>query len=90
LQGFLNKEICKSEILDMVYAMRSFENINEETLKNSYRVMRVKWASSIRQTNTVNTAAKQKREEDGENQSEIHIAVRRSLNISQKQEIITN
>jgi hypothetical protein len=27
-----------SEVLDMVYAMRGFENINEET-KNGYRVM---------------------------------------------------
>jgi hypothetical protein len=37
LQGFPNKEINKSEIFDMVCAMRSFENISEETLK---------WASS--------------------------------------------
>jgi hypothetical protein len=38
--------IGKSEILEMVYAVRSFENINEETLKNGYRVMiSVRWAS---------------------------------------------
>jgi hypothetical protein len=43
--SFPNKEIRKSEILDSVYVMRSFENINEEMLKNGYRVMRVKWAS---------------------------------------------
>jgi hypothetical protein len=30
LQGFPNEEISKSKILDMVCAMRSFENINEE------------------------------------------------------------
>jgi hypothetical protein len=34
--------------------MRSFENINEETLKNGYRVMRVKWAFS---TDIVNATA---------------------------------
>jgi hypothetical protein len=30
LQGFPNKEVSKSEILDMVRAMRSFENIDED------------------------------------------------------------
>jgi hypothetical protein len=38
LQGFSNEEIRKSEILDMVCVMRSFENINKETLKNGYSV----------------------------------------------------
>jgi acyl-coenzyme A synthetase/AMP-(fatty) acid ligase len=42
--------------------MRSFENINEETLKNGYSVMSVKWASSTWQTDIVNAAVKQKRE----------------------------
>jgi hypothetical protein len=42
LQGFSNKEISKSEILDMVCAIRSSENIDEDTLKNGYRVMCVK------------------------------------------------
>jgi hypothetical protein len=46
LQGFHNKEISKSEIFDMVCAMTSFENFNEETLKNGYRVMCVNWAFS--------------------------------------------
>jgi hypothetical protein len=46
LLGFPNKEISKSVILDMVCAMRSFENINKEMLKNGYRVMPVKWAPS--------------------------------------------
>jgi hypothetical protein len=43
LQGFPNEEI-KSEILDMVCDMRSFEN--KKKMKNGHRVMRVKWASS--------------------------------------------
>jgi hypothetical protein len=34
LQGFRDEETRKSEILDMVCAMRSFENTNKETLKN--------------------------------------------------------
>jgi hypothetical protein len=40
LQGFPNEEISMSNILDMVCAVRSFENIDEETSKNGYRVMR--------------------------------------------------
>jgi hypothetical protein len=31
LQGFANEEISKSEVLDMMCAMRSFENIHKET-----------------------------------------------------------
>jgi hypothetical protein len=46
LQDFPNEEISKSKSLDMVYAMRNFENINEEMLKNGYRVIHMKWASS--------------------------------------------
>jgi hypothetical protein len=46
LQGFPNDRISKSNILDMVCAKRSFENINEEMLNNGYRVMSVNWASS--------------------------------------------
>jgi hypothetical protein len=85
LQGFSNEENIKFEILDMVFAMRSFENMNKEMLKNGYWVMHVKWASSTWQTDIINTAAKQKGEEEGvEDQSEIRSAVRRSLNISQK------
>jgi hypothetical protein len=44
LQGLPNEEISTSEILNLVCAMRSFEN--EETMKNDYRVIRVNWASS--------------------------------------------
>jgi hypothetical protein len=43
-KAFLAKS--KSIILDVVCGMRCFENINEGTLKNDYRAMRVKWASS--------------------------------------------
>jgi hypothetical protein len=33
LQGFRNKEINKSENLDMVCAMRSFKSINEDNVE---------------------------------------------------------
>jgi hypothetical protein len=46
LQGFPNKQISKSKILDMVCTVRNFENINKETQKNACRMMGVKWASS--------------------------------------------
>jgi hypothetical protein len=46
VQGFLNKEISKSEILDVVCTTRNFGNINEETLNNAYREMGTKWTSS--------------------------------------------
>jgi hypothetical protein len=47
LQGLPNEETDKSKILDMVPTMKSSENINKGILTNGYRVMRVKWASSI-------------------------------------------
>jgi hypothetical protein len=47
LQGFPDEEISKSEILDTVCAVRSFGNVDEITLKNGYRVMRVKGTSSM-------------------------------------------
>jgi hypothetical protein len=56
LQGFSNEEISKSEILDMVCAIRSFENIDTEMFKNCCTVILVKWASSI--TDTVDVAMK--------------------------------
>jgi hypothetical protein len=60
--------------------MRNFENTNEETLKNGYRVMHVKWASTTWQTDIVNAATKRKGiEEGGDDESEIHTAMRRSL-----------
>jgi hypothetical protein len=45
LHSISDEEINKSEILEVVCAMRSFENVNEET-KNGYRVMRMNWACS--------------------------------------------
>jgi hypothetical protein len=33
LQGFPNEEIRKSEILDVVCAMRSFENMDEDNVE---------------------------------------------------------
>jgi hypothetical protein len=33
LQSFPNEEISKSEILDMVCAMKSFENIDEDNVE---------------------------------------------------------
>jgi hypothetical protein len=33
LQGFPNEEVSKSEILDMVYAVRRSENINEDNIE---------------------------------------------------------
>jgi hypothetical protein len=48
-QGFPNKAISESEIFDMACAISS-ENINAEPMKNGYKVMHVKWASSTCQT----------------------------------------
>jgi hypothetical protein len=45
LQGLPNK-VSKSKIFDMACSMISFGNINEEMLKNDYRVMHVKWPAS--------------------------------------------
>jgi hypothetical protein len=52
LQGFPNKEVSKSEIFDMVCAMRSFETSTKIILKNGYKLTHVNWASSTRQTQT--------------------------------------
>jgi hypothetical protein len=67
--------------------MRSFENIDEDNTEE--------WLQSdvcevgfqhMTQTDTVNAAMKQNgRRRGGEDESEIHTAVRRSLNSSQKQ-----
>lgn len=40
IQGFPNNDISKSEILDMVCAIRSFENVYNTT-KNGYEVKHV-------------------------------------------------
>jgi hypothetical protein len=74
--------------------VRSFENINEETLKNGYRVMiSVRWASITWQIWTVYAAAKQTGKEDEGRMSEIRAALSGGgggLNSSQKQAITTN
>jgi hypothetical protein len=64
----------------MVCAMRSFENINEETLKNGYRVMRVKWASSTTGRHCQCCSEKEGRRR-GWRMSEIRTAMRRSINM---------
>jgi hypothetical protein len=52
----------------------------ENMLKNGYRVMGVKWASSTLQADNGNTVVKQgRREEEGADESEICTTVRRSL-----------
>jgi hypothetical protein len=70
-QGIPNEEISKSEILDMVCAMRSFENIDKDNV--------VEWLQSnardlgfqhMTDTHIVNAAVKQKEEECGEDESD--------------------
>jgi hypothetical protein len=89
LQGFPHEEISKSEILDMVCAMRSVEATDTdktEEWQNS-NVCEVGF-----QQNNVHATAKRKHEEEGGeviifyggDKNEIHTAVRRSINSSQK------
>jgi hypothetical protein len=81
LQGFPNAKISKSETADMVCAMISSENINEEMLKNDYTVMTWRHCHCCRET-------KGRRGLGGWEWN--NTALRRSLNSSQKQAIITN
>jgi hypothetical protein len=70
LQGFPNEEISKSEILDMVCAMTSFENFDED---NGEEWLQSDGCELIFQhmTEIANAAAKQKGEEEGgEDESE--------------------
>jgi hypothetical protein len=71
LQGFPNEGISKSKILDIVYAMRSFENIdedNEEWLQSDACELDFQ---QMTDTDIVNVAMKQKGEEEsGEDESE--------------------
>jgi hypothetical protein len=62
LQGFSNKEISKSEFLGMMCAMRSFENTDEVTMKNGYKVMCV---CKVGFQHIVNTAMNKKGEGGG-------------------------
>jgi hypothetical protein len=83
LQGLSNEEQVRN-------SWHGSGNIDEEMLKNGYRVMCVKWVSSTWQINIANTAAKHKGEEEGGRMGEIHTAMRRDLNSSRNQVIITN
>jgi hypothetical protein len=75
------KTKCKPKVLDMVCGMGSSENINEETLKNEYRVMRVNRTFS--KCGTPSMLPRYVRE----GESEIGAAVR-SPNASKNQTII--
>jgi hypothetical protein len=83
LQSLPNEEISKSEILNMVCAVRTFENINKETSKNGCRVM-----CEVGFQHMIDRHC-QCCHEDGEDENEICTAMR-SLNNSQKEVIITN
>jgi hypothetical protein len=70
-QGFPNEEIRKSEIPDMVYAMRRFENTDKDNIEE--------WLPSddcelsfqqMTDKDTADIATKQKGEEGGEDESE--------------------
>jgi hypothetical protein len=76
-KSFPNEEVSKSKILDMVCF---WKKNNEGMLKNDYRLMCVKWASSTWQADNVNAATKQRGEEEGgEDENEIPTAMRRSF-----------
>jgi hypothetical protein len=80
LQGFPNEEISKSEIFDMVYAMRSFGNINKDNVKKLLQsdVCELGF-QHMTDTDTVYVTKQKCDEEGGEDKSEIRTAVR-SLN----------
>jgi hypothetical protein len=71
LQGFPNEETSKSKILDMVCAMRSFKNVEdntEEQLQSEMCEFRFQYMTDI---DTVNATVKHKGEEEGgEDESE--------------------
>jgi hypothetical protein len=76
----------------MVCAMRNFENIDEDNVEEWLQrdVCEVGF-QHMTHKDIVNAATKWKGEEkSGEDESEIHTALRRSLNSSQKQANITN
>jgi hypothetical protein len=71
LQGFPIEEISKSEVLDMVCAMRSFENVNEENTEEWLQSDACKLGyQHMTDKDTVNAAMKEKGEEGGEDESE--------------------
>jgi hypothetical protein len=70
-QCFPNKEISKSEMLDLVFAMRSFENTDEDSVEE-WLLSDACELSFQHMTNMdiVNAAMKQKKEEGGEDDTE--------------------
>jgi hypothetical protein len=71
LQGFPNAEIGKSKILDMVSAMRSFENVDKNNVEEWLQSDVCELGFQHTDTDTANAAAKQKGEDDdGDNKSE--------------------
>jgi hypothetical protein len=84
LQGFPNEEINKSEILDMVWAMRSFENINEDNVKELLQSDSCEVRFQHMTDRQCQCCRKTERKGGRENASEFRTAVWRSLNSSQK------
>jgi hypothetical protein len=89
LLDFLNKEISRSKILDMLCNMRSFENID----KGNVEAWQKRDACEVgfqhdRQTDIINAGTKQKNEEEGwESESEIHtLSLTRSPECSTRQQ----
>jgi hypothetical protein len=82
LQGFPNKEISKSKILDTVYAVRCSENIDKNSIEE--------WLQSDTCKMDFQHMTDKCVEEGGEDENEIHTALGRSLKSSQKQVTITN
>jgi hypothetical protein len=71
LQGFLNKEVSKSKILDKACAIKSSENVDKENVE--------KWLQSdvcelgfqhVTNMDTANATMKQKRKEGGEHEEQ--------------------
>jgi hypothetical protein len=68
MQGFPNKDITKSQILDMVCVMRNFENNDNDNIE--------KWLQStacelvFQHPDSLNAATKQKGEEGMEDENE--------------------
>jgi hypothetical protein len=63
LQGFPNEEISKSEILDKVCAVRSFENVSEDNVEEWFQSDVCELGFQHVDTDIVNVVAKQMGEE---------------------------
>jgi hypothetical protein len=83
LQGFPNEENRKFKILTQCALSNIEEWLQSDVCELGFQ--------HDRQTDIVNAATKQKREEEGgKDESEIHTAMRTGVNSSQKQVIITD